>query len=151
VKFTVLGLPQPQGSSSAFTPKGRSRPVVTSANPNLKAWRRAVAQSAALEMRGREPAGRGVPMRLMAAFYFPRPKSVKPLAEKTTAPDLDKLLRAIGDSLSGICYSDDASVTEIFATKCYGHPARAEITLTECLPPEKAYERQPVKDSLLPF
>jgi crossover junction endodeoxyribonuclease RusA len=125
--------------------------VITSANPNLKAWRRAVAQAAALEMRGTEPAGRGVPIRLMVAFYFERPKSVKPLAEKTTAPDLDKLIRGAGDALTGICFSDDAAVTEIFATKSYGYPARAEITVTELLPASKPYVRQPVKDSELPF
>ena len=39
-------------------------------------------------------------------------------AHKTTAPDLDKLLRAVGDSLqAGGLIADDAAIASITATK----------------------------------
>src|SRR5882724_2709257 len=152
MKFTVLGEPIPQGSLKAFVPKGWKRPILTSDNKKTKPWRQEIGQMCLECLKGESAAGRGVPMRLLVAFYFSRPKSVKSLAEKTTKPDLDKLVRAVLDALTGIAYEDDSQVTEIMASKQYGYPARAEITLTEALPPEKPYERQPVKDNpRLPF
>ena len=150
MKFTVLGSPIPQGSMKAFTPKGWKRPILTSDNKKTKPWRQDVGQICLAELHG-SPAGRGVPMRVMIAFYFERPKSVKSLAEKTTKPDIDKLARAVLDAITGIAFEDDSQVTELFVTKSYGNPARAEITVTEVLPPSKPYIRQPVKDSQLPF
>ena len=151
MKFTVLGLPQPQGSARAFIPKGWTRAIITSANPKNKSWRQEVSGAALRAMKGAQPVGPKVPVRLMVAFYFARPKSVKALAEKTTAPDLDKLIRSTGDALSGICYHDDSQITELFATKAYGNPPRVEVTVTEVLPASKAYVRESVKDELLPF
>lgn len=43
------------------------------------------------------------------------PKSRTPAAVKK--PDLDKLVRAILDALTGIAYADDSQVTEIYASK----------------------------------
>jgi crossover junction endodeoxyribonuclease RusA len=137
VKFTVLGEPIPQGSMKAFTPKGWKRPILTSDNKKTKPWRQEVGQMCLECMKGSGPADRKVPMRLMVAFYFRRPKSVKPTAAKTTKCDLDKLVRAVLDALTGIAYEDDSQVTEIFATKSYGYPARAEITVTEIQPAVK--------------
>jgi Holliday junction resolvase RusA-like endonuclease len=151
VKFTVLGVPQPQGSSRAFIPKGWSRAIITSANPKNKSWRQEVAGAALCEMKEHKPSGRGMPMRVMLAFYFQRPKSVKVLAEKTTKPDIDKLCRSAIDALTGIAFEDDSQVTELFATKAFGNPPRVEITVSEVLPASKAYVRESVKDENLPF
>lgn len=150
IKFTVLGVAQPQGSASAFIPKGWSRPVVTSANPKLKVWRKVASLSAAVAMRGTEPAGRKVPIRVEAIFYFERPKSVNKLAEKTTAPDLDKLARGLLDAFTGILYEDDASVTELRCSKAFGSPARVEVVVQEALPPQVRMARLP-EGKALPF
>lgn len=132
IEFTVQGEPIPQGSMKAFTPKGCNRPIVTSDNPRLKKWRNVVRSGAIKAMGGLHPAGRQVPVRLVAVFYFARPKSNHDL-DKVTRPDLDKLCRSIGDSLTDVVFEDDSQVTELHAVKLYGEP-RVEIRVEEVLP-----------------
>lgn len=135
MRFTVLGEPIPQGSLKAFTPKGWTRPILTNDNKKTKPWRQQVAQMCLESMKGGSPAGRKVPMRLMVAFYFSKPKGIKNFAEKVTRPDLDKCVRLVLDSLTGIAYEDDSQVIEIRADKHYGYPPRAEVLVEEALPP----------------
>ena len=63
------------------------------------------------------------------AFYFSRPKSVsyKKRPDHTVKPDIDKLIRAVLDALTGIFYADDAQVDELYVTKMYGDPPRVEV------------------------
>ena len=132
VSFTVPGLPAPQGS------KTRTKFGVREDNPATRPWRNAVAWEAKAAMNGTMPlAG---PVRLDVVFYFPRPKShfgsgrnaetLKPAAPTfhTAKPDVDKLCRAIGDSLTGIVLRDDSQIAQVFASKKYGSPC-AEITV----------------------
>ncbi len=126
VSFVVHGIPAPQGSK---TPWG------TEANANTRPWRAAVAAEAAAAMEGMPPFSG--PLELVVVFTFPRPKShyrhgsqshlVKHTAPiiPATKPDLDKLLRAVGDSLTGIVCRDDAQIASIRATKLYGSPSAA--------------------------
>jgi crossover junction endodeoxyribonuclease RusA len=128
LSFTVYGSPQPQGSTKAFIPKGWKRAIVTSDNKKLKPWRQDVAEIALDEMAGREPSQDAVVMRIV--FYFAKPKSAsKRIAEKITKPDLDKLLRGILDSLTGIAFKDDAQVIQVQCAKEFGTPERACIEL----------------------
>lgn len=130
VTFEVLGIPQPQGSARAFMPAGARYPVVTSDNPKLKGWRKEVAQAARRAHRGDPIDG---PIRVLAAFYLPRPKALRGDRSHVTRPDCDKLLRSIGDSITGVIIRDDAQVTEITGTKAYarvGESPRAVITVT---------------------
>jgi crossover junction endodeoxyribonuclease RusA len=127
--FTVFGTPAPQGSMKAFIPKGARFPVVTADNAKTKPWRQQVAGTALAEMssQGWECRDSGG-VNIEAFFYFERPKSVKgPL--KTTKPDIDKLIRAILDSLTGIAFKDDSQVTYVLAGKGFGSPARVEIEI----------------------
>ena len=116
--FEVLGVSQPQGSSRAFVNNGRA--VITSSNPNLRDWRNLVAREAREAMKGDAPFD--CSMRLRIAFWLPRPKSVK-RAEPTVKPDLDKLVRAVLDGLTGIVYRDDAQVVAVEAEKRYVEPS----------------------------
>jgi Holliday junction resolvase RusA-like endonuclease len=134
VNFTVHGTPAPQGSK---TPWG------SEANPNTRPWRAAVAAEAQAAMLNR--ALLTGPCALTVVFTFARPKGhyrtgrhsgeLKPNAPEwcSTKPDLDKLLRAIGDALSGIILRDDAQIAAVAAEKHYGSPA-AEITVEEIGP-----------------
>lgn len=127
--FTVHGIPAPQGSKS---------PWGSESNPNTRPWRATVAAAAAEQG---NPVISG-PVELVVRFYFPRPKGhyrtganaheVKPNAPqyKASKPDLDKLLRAIGDSLTGTVVRDDAQIVRTEAVKLYGQP-RAEIQVIE--------------------
>jgi crossover junction endodeoxyribonuclease RusA len=120
--------------------KGK-RPVVRDDNPDTKPWRATVAAAALEAMHGHPPlAG---PLELHAVFVFARPathwgtgrnagtlKASAP-AYCWTRPDLDKLLRAIGDAMTGIVYRDDARVVIVRAEKHYGDgPAYAHIVVS---------------------
>jgi len=104
IVFTVFGVAQPQGSARAFMPKGARFPVVTTDNPQLKGWRQLVATEASRALRGAGQLIEG-PIRIVAAFYLPRPKSIgaRPKAH-LTRPDVDKLARAIGDALTDVLW-----------------------------------------------
>ena len=131
VHFTVFGTPQPQGSLRAFIPKGWTRPVLTSSNKSLRSWRQEVASAAVVAMSRDRRAESWRPVTLKALFYFDRPRSLsKRITEKSTRPDLDKLVRALGDALAGICYERDSQINRIVAQKEYGSPARTEVTIT---------------------
>jgi len=119
--FTVPGLPRPQGSKKAVTRGGKTVLIETAAG--LSDWRTAVARAAATE---RERLGGRLlgPLSLTVVFTFPMPPSRGPKARaagigwKTTTPDLDKLVRAVGDALkvSGLI-EDDARLAAIHASK----------------------------------
>ena len=126
LSFTVLGRPEPQGSTKAFMPKGWTRPVLTSDNKKLKPWRQDVSGKALEAMHGKLTTEEAVEVRVR--FYFAKPKSTpKRVVEKITKPDVDKLLRGILDSLTGIVFADDAQVTGVACEKLFGLPERAEI------------------------
>jgi Holliday junction resolvase RusA-like endonuclease len=130
IVFQVVGEPQPQGSARARNVPGRSYPIIFTDNPKLKAWRREVAKAARLVHRG---APLGGPVRVVADFYLRRPKSLRHDRAHVTRPDTDKLLRGIGDSLTGVVIRDDSQVTQIKGSKSYagvGETPRAVIAVT---------------------
>lgn len=129
VAFTVPGVPAPQGS------KTRTKWGVREDNPATRPWRSAVAWEATAAMQGR--AALTGPLRLEVVFAFPRPRShfgtgrnadrLKDTAPTfhSAKPDCDKLVRAIGDALSGIVCRDDAEFSVVEARKVYGSPSAA--------------------------
>ena len=134
ISFTVYGTPVPQGSMKPFYNKALGHAILTSDNKKLKPWRQEVALTAHCAMGEahtpmiRRPEG----VFLEATFYFARPKSLKKsIVVKATKPDSDKLLRSLGDSLTGICYEDDSQICEVHVKKLFGVPERAEIRVTQ--------------------
>lgn len=131
VTFTVIGVPAPQGSKEKWGAE---------ANPRTKPWRATVSADAAEVMHGREMLVG--PCALEVVFYFPRPKNhygsgrnehvLKPGAPLFVdkKPDCDKLLRAIGDSLTSYVMRDDAQIAAVHAEQVYGSP-RALIRVRE--------------------
>lgn len=124
VAFTVLGTPIPQGS------KTRTRWGMREDNPKTRPWRDTVAHDAVCAM-GSEPPLVG-PLWVQVDFRMPRPKShygsgrnanvLKPTApiHCTTKPDIDKLLRALGDAMTtaGV-WMDDSQAVVVEARKLY--------------------------------
>lgn len=133
VQFTVYCTPQPQGSVRAFTPKGWTRPVLTSDNKDLKSFRQEVSKAAMVARDGAGLTfGKHEPVRLTVRFYLRRPASIpKKRRQQVVKPDLSKLIRAAEDSLTGIIYHDDAQIVAIEAEKHYGEPERVEIEVME--------------------
>jgi len=118
--FRVDGVPCPQGSLRAFAYQrttGTLATRVVSDNPDLAAWRQAVAWSALAAL----PAGRttfGGPVDVVASFVLARPRR-RARPWPTSRPDVDKLLRAVLDALTGIVWRDDAQVVRTSASKHY--------------------------------
>jgi crossover junction endodeoxyribonuclease RusA len=154
MKFTVYGQPIPQGSMRAFMPKRGKFPIVTADNAKTKPWRQEIAGVAQNTLQSNREVSWGAefPLRVAIDFFFDRPKSLKKsIMDKVTKPDLDKLARSVLDALTGICFHDDSQVIDLHVTKNFGSPARAEIMVEEALPPQVEIQRQPIKDSQLPF
>lgn len=126
--IVVPGVPIPQGSLRAFTRNGKA--WASSDNPRTRPWKAAVTAEAArvVEEQALEtPAfGRG-PVAVDVTFLLPRPKGhygtrgLLPSAPTvpTVTPDLDKLVRAVLDALTGIVWRDDAQVASLIAGKRY--------------------------------
>jgi crossover junction endodeoxyribonuclease RusA len=116
IAFDVVGRPSPQGSKKSI---GNNRFV--EASKFLPAWRKDVRLAAenAVAVNGWVMASGPVELEVM--FYLDRPSSVSTVKRPypTVAPDTDKLLRAVGDSLSGVIYEDDAQIIRVLAWKVY--------------------------------
>ena len=114
----------------AFLPKGSNRPIITSDNPNLKSWRQECAGAAKRACKQPNwPIPSGIPIELTVTCFFASPKSRRKNATlwKSTRPDVDKLLRAIGDALTGIAWNDDSQVAKATIRKMYELPERMEV------------------------
>lgn len=121
--FFVPGEPITEGSTKAFT-SGQRVVVTHDRGPELTAWRIKVAHAAeaAAQDAGWEPRYDG-PVAVTAAFFLPRPKSAKKRLVPHVKPDLDKLIRAVGDALApykqpGVL-KDDSRIVTWRATKDY--------------------------------
>lgn len=126
-QFEIIGLPAPQGSKSAVMIGGKARLIEGkgSAGRNRhKDWRTTVA-SVARDVADTTPeAPLDGPLHLDVIFRFPMPASRKKAdlargwAWKTSAPDLDKLVRTLGDGLTaGGLIRDDARFAIVTAEK----------------------------------
>lgn len=129
ITFTVYGIAQPKGSMRAYVPRGMKFPIVTDSNRNAKSWAQLVAQGASNALAAIPGAAiLDGPVRLSVLFYLPRPKKyqIRKWTAQTpahlTAPDLDKLIRSIGDALTGVVYRDDAQVVDLLTSKRYTDP-----------------------------
>ena len=121
--FFVPGEPITEGSTRAFA-SGQRVVVTHDRGPELDQWRLKVAHAAqaAAQDAGWEPRYDG-PVAVTAAFFLPRPKSAKKRLVPHVKPDLDKLIRAVGDALApykqpGVL-KDDSRIVTWRATKDY--------------------------------
>lgn len=120
----VIGVPVPQGSKS-ISRTGR----LYEANPALESWRRHVATVALATSRRHRHKGFTGPVLLIASFTFVRPESSRRLLP-SVRPDLDKLMRAIGDALQEAkVVGDDSQFTTEHLAKRYGATAGVKIIL----------------------
>jgi Holliday junction resolvase RusA-like endonuclease len=135
ITFEVRGRPVPQGSKVArakvvveeaggiLTHRAKAWPV-EQAGARLKTWRELVGWSAvqaliALPGRSLRPYYQAdEPLLLKVHFRLKTPQ--KPDRNyPTVTPDLDKLLRAVGDALQGVLYADDKQICGVFASKTW--------------------------------
>lgn len=139
----VDGVPVPQGSKKLGLNRATGRAVLLDDNAALAGWRYLLA------LRARQGWGKSPwagPVAADLRFYLPRPAShygtgrnagiVKASAPAVPGvkPDLDKLVRAVFDSLTvaGV-WADDSRVVDLAARKRYadGRPPGVLVTLEE--------------------
>lgn len=123
IHLEVVGVPQPQGNHSAYNAGGHIR-IVEGRDPKARAafkdWREAVARAARDYIEAHPMSPLTEPVRLDVAFRFAPTKSDPYRHLHATKPDLDKLVRAVGDSLVfGGLLKDDSVVTSLCASKRY--------------------------------
>lgn len=145
--FWCDGVPAPQGSKKGFVVKGRA--VITDDNPATKLWRAAVHDAALRQIdrgrqRGHEWEPLAGPVEVHLVFWLPRPRShyrtgkfshllrADAPARPGTKPDLDKLTRAVGDSLtSSRVYVDDSLVVQSAQAKHFAErPEQCGVHVT---------------------
>lgn len=115
VEFFVPGLPRPKGNMRIVP--GR-RTLRDAGGSKLRAWLKLVRVRASQSWSG-EPSN--CPIGIRIVFHLPRPQT-GPNKDKLLhdcRPDLDKLLRAVLDALTGITYRDDSQVCGLDARKVY--------------------------------
>jgi len=109
----------PQGSMKVINGH-----ILHSQGSALAVWRSTVALSA--RFAGAQPVDGAIGIEII--FRVKRPKTVK-REYPTVAPDLDKYIRGVLDSLTGIGYIDDSQVIDINAKKVYSDTPGADIKL----------------------
>jgi Holliday junction resolvase RusA-like endonuclease len=114
----VDGLPVPQGSMVAL-PGGRHSNVVPSNRVVLGPWREKVSAAVSARMRMVGAVMLDCPVVVDLEFWLPRPKGEPRRPYPHVRPDIDKLVRAVLDSLSGTAIVDDSRVVRLTAEKRY--------------------------------
>lgn len=143
ISFFVPGHPQPAGSKRAFVLRGgkhAGRAIITDANSKAKDWKSDVRGEAQRSYQG-ELLECALRMKIIFTIYRPKghyrtganahklKDSANPFP--ISKPDVDKLSRAILDSLTGIIYRDDSQVVTKTASKRYGGREGALIEVSE--------------------
>lgn len=127
ISFFVYGRPRSKGSLRAMTSRTTGRVImIESGNKNLSAWMKAV-KATAVEQWPHGPSREAISLEVRFDFQFPKKKRV----HHVVRPDLDKLLRAVLDSLTGIIYADDSQVTQCRISKGYALCSGVTISVRE--------------------
>lgn len=124
VSFSITGDPASQGSHAIMN--GR---IVQVNSKKHKAWRTAIINEVIATLPADWVPIDG-PCELNVMFLMPKPVSVK-RSSPSVAPDLDKLIRSVGDALAiaGV-YTDDSRITRISARKVYAQGIEPGATIT---------------------
>lgn len=124
IEFFVEGVPRTKGSSFSFVNPKTGKIVYVHDNKNLKKWTSSV-KFGALENKCSAVPG---PIWLSICYIMPRPKNhfskdgylkVNAPEYPIIRPDVDKMERAILDSLAGVAYRNDSQVVHVSHGKSY--------------------------------
>ncbi len=117
LRFTVPGIPQPQGSVRSL---GKGRPSIHGNAERLLPWRAAVTAHCQQAMQGGEWPLTG-PVCLQVTFALPKPASAPKSREyPDKRPDLSHLVRAAEDAIVAAgALVDDGQIVHCMASKVW--------------------------------
>lgn len=137
ISFTVFGKPEPQGNKTGFVRGGKVVMVEGRRAKSRKAfkdWRGNIQNQAdAVIARGYSTFTPfwDCALDVRLNFFLPRPKSLpKKILHPVKKPDLDKLVRAVFDGMTGILFRDDSQIVNLRARKDYSDTPRVEVTIS---------------------
>ena len=138
IRLEVVGNPVTQGNKSAFVRGGRAV-LVEGKGPGRqkhKDWRHAVAEAGrAWAAEHGNPPLITAPLVVRATFGLSKPASAPKRARtfptKARSGDVDKLLRSILDSLTGVLFADDSQVVAAVPVKDWSDPPGVVIEIVE--------------------
>lgn len=133
VHLRAYGEPRSQGSKTAIVRGGRAVVVEgksAKGRENLTSWRQAVA-TVASDWRADNPgAPLDEPVAIAATFWLSKPTSMARWRWLPwTGLDVDKLARALLDSLTGIVLRDDSRVTDLVVRKRFANPEAPGVSV----------------------
>lgn len=153
IRIEIAGTPVPQGSVRAFIAGGRA--VVAGPGGTLRSWRAEVADAARHECAKHLVPGEpllfpkgtavavGLLFRVATLNKFIGPYGLLPTTPlfPFTAPDRDKLVRAVGDAVTaaGLVWSDDCQDAVGCAAKVYVPPGDWTGVIAFLAPAETSY------------
>lgn len=125
-------------------PQGKGRPRVGRAGQNVRmftpaktlAYEGLVAHCGATAMGDRQLFTGPVELRLLIDVQIPASWSKKKQAQAlageilpTTKPDVDNVIKAIGDGLNGVVWKDDVQVTDVITRKRYAEKPQVRVQI----------------------
>ena len=159
--LTVMGKPRPQGSLRTLVPLRGSKPTIVPADAGVYRFRADI--QAAHERAYGDVGPIEGPISLHCVFVFRRPDShyLPPAKTKDrgkrevlregkddvhyiSTPDVDKLVRAVGDSLTGFAYDDDKQVCSLWADKRWGE---ADMTIIDVMSVDEDW-KEPIRGDI---
>ena len=131
IDFIVYGAPQGKGRARV----GRMGQMVRMFTPaKTVAYEGLVAQCGAVAMGDRPLLQGAVELRLLIDVQVPASWSKRKRQQALDAvllpgikPDVDNVIKAIGDGLNGVVWRDDAQITDIIARKRYAEKPQVRV------------------------
>jgi len=134
ISLRVIGDPTPQGSKKAFLSRDGKARMKEQTGAKLRNWRSLVADAARAwidQQDSWEPLDE--PCELRITFWFPLPQTDQYRSRHASAPDAEKLVRSVTDSLTAArLWRDDSRAFRQVIQKLYAHGGQyvgADITV----------------------
>lgn len=136
-------------------PQGKGRPRVGRVGDHVRmftpaktlAYEGLVAHCGAAAMAGRPLLEGPVELRLLIDVQIPASWSKKKQAQAlageilpTTKPDVDNVIKAIGDGLNGVVWKDDVQVTDVITRKRYSEKPQVRVLVRPAVTAEAAQQ-----------
>ena len=122
IEYKIVAIPRPQGSKRHV-----GRGIMVESSKHIKNWRAFARLKAEEAMEFSSLIDKPDAVCVGVLFCFDRPQKhylkgglrFSAPSLHTSAPDTDKLLRALLDSMTGIVFKDDSQVAKVLAIKIY--------------------------------